>query len=308
VPDPADGHEEPIGAGGGDGDTARNGDPAVTPAWLTVRSGGCKLIMRRGHHLDRPTPTRAIIMVVKLASKKIPRGFQPSEFRYVGRPAHEQGDFGPDVGIVDMTPVDGRGNSDGSHYVHIGVVEARGEWFVYMEWARVDMGRSWFGDSPQPSLEFMFTRCRDRHEAHRFFRRQCMTMNVGRITQKRIGDSQVWAAKTDASGKLENAWIVGAPHCSDRGLPQPEPECVQAIEAPVVPVRADVLVRGILHDARIASQNRGDVPTLEALEQIGEELLPLVIRRIAELSAPGRGRVAGVKGGRASASWSAAAN
>jgi hypothetical protein len=253
-------------------------------------------------------------MVVKLASKKIPLGFQPSEFRYVGRPAADQGDFGPEVGIVDLVPVDARGASRGSRYFHIGVVEARGEWFVYMEWSRVDGGRSWFGDRPQSALEFMFTRCRDRQEAHRFFRRQCMTMNFGRITQKCIGGRRAWVARTNANGEVENAWLVREPANPDRGLPQVEPEPVDANVVaianwqPQAPVRADVVVRGILHDAKLAAQGRGVVPTLEALEQIGEELLPLVVRRIAELSAPKRGIMVGAMSDRPRASLSTAAN
>jgi hypothetical protein len=245
-------------------------------------------------------------MVVKLASKKIPVGFQPSEFRYVGRPASEQGDFGPEVGIVDMIPVDECGLTQGSRYFHIGVVEARGQWFVYMETGSADAGRSWIGDSPQSKLMFMFTRCRDQKEAHRFFRRQCMTMNFGRITRKCVDGRPVWAAKTHANGQVEPAWLVSGPVNRDRGLPriESEPESERE-EANIEPVRADVLIRGILHDAKLASQARGVVPTLEALEQIGKEMLPMVMRRIAELSGGKRGVAIAVKSERARASISA---
>lgn len=139
-----------------------------------------------------------------------------------------------------------------------------------------------------------------------------MTLNFGRITQKRIGDRRVWVARTNAIGEVENAWLVGDALNPDRGLPQPEPECVEASIVPYTnwpphtPPRPDVMVRGILHDARIAAQARGIVPTLEALEQIGEELLPLVVRRIAELSAPKRGGMAGAMNDRPRARWSTA--
>lgn len=235
-------------------------------------------------------------MVVKLASKKIPVGFQPSEFRYVGRPASEQGDFGPEVGIVDMIPVDECGITQGSRYFHMGVVEARGQWFVYMETGSADAERSWIGDSPQSKLMFMFTRCRDQKEAHRFFRRQCMTMNFGRITRKCVDGRPVWAAKTHANGQVEPAWLVSGVANRERGLPRVESE--QAEEASIEPVRADVLVRGILHDAKLASQAHGVVPTLEALQQIGEELLPMVMRRIVELSTCKRGIMVGTMSGR----------
>jgi hypothetical protein len=253
-------------------------------------------------------------MVVKLASKKIPLGLSPREFRYVGRTAGEQGDFGPEVGIVDMVPVNDRGITQESRYFHMGVVEARGQWFVYMETGPVANGRSWIGDSPQSNLMFMFTRCRDQKEAHRFFRRQCMTMNFGRITRKCSDGKPIWAAKTNANGEAEPAWLVCEPSNPDRGLPQVEPERVEASVVPVVewqphePVRAELLIRGVLHDAKLASHSRGVVPTLEALEQIGQELLPMVMRRIAELSAPNRGLMIGAMSERARANSAMAAN
>lgn len=163
-------------------------------------------------------------MVVKLANKKIPVGFQPSEFRYVGRPASEQGDFGPQIGMADMVPVNGRGVIGESRYFHIGVVEAQGHWFVYMECGRASGERSWIGDSPRPGLDFMFARCRDEQDARRFFRRQCMTMNIGRILRSGVGAEPAWVAKTDVQGNPEDAWLVGAPRIHDRGLAGPEPE------------------------------------------------------------------------------------
>ncbi|MFV8752404.1 hypothetical protein ACNOYE_17805 [Nannocystaceae bacterium ST9] len=216
-------------------------------------------------------------MVVKLSSKQVPAGFQRHEFRYVGAVASEQGEFGPEIGIVDMVPIDERGIANPARYFHIGVVEARGQWFLYMEWG--------WTDAREPG--FMFVRCRDEQDARRYFRRQCVGMNVARIEHARGG----WQARA------ENAWLVHD-DARERGLPQrrmPASEPIErACEAEVVRLadwqpsatRVDAMVRGLVHDARLAAQASGIVPTLELLEQVADELRPLVVQRIAELSSP----------------------
>jgi len=243
-------------------------------------------------------------MVVKLVSKQLPFGLQPCQFRYAGRCAVDQGDFGPEVGVADLAPINEQGAINTSRYFHMGVVEARRsgqvEWFVYMEWGKVGQGHSWTNDAARSGLDFMFVRCRDEAEARRFFRHRCMSMNLARM-QKR--DAGVWVAKTNAQGQAEAAYRVGAPSTHARGLPQldrgaslehveveqvePELGVLRIVDSrPESDARTNALVRGILHDARVAALAKGVVPTLEVIEQISDELLPLVVRRIVELSTP----------------------
>lgn len=247
-------------------------------------------------------------MVLKLSNKVVPAGLQPHEFRYLGRSAHDQGDFGPEVGAVDMLRVDERGVAQGTRYVHLGVVEARGQIFVYMESGRLDVA-SWSSEAPTPGLEFSFTRCRDALEARRFFRHECLRLNLARLERKVIADAPVWTAKVDARARVEQAWLVRSlgefvPGLPSRSRPQPQPRATaklgpqRQLDLPGLaarertsprdestPPRSDLLVRGILFDAQLEARRQGHAPSLAALEQIGRELLPMVVRRIAELSA-----------------------
>ncbi len=231
-------------------------------------------------------------MVVKLASKQIPSGFQPSQFRYAGRPAMEQGDFGPEVGSANLTPSKPQGVRV-ARLFHVGVVEARGQWFVYIERGELGTGRSWDADEPAAGLDFMFVRCRDEADARRFFRNQCLSMTMARL------------AKTTLHGRVEDAWVIDgslnhecglAQFGMVEGLAECEPANVVRIETrqPHSSARVDaqvgLLVRGMVHDARVAANAMGMVPTLEMLEQIADELRPQVMQRIAELSRTSRPR------------------
>ena len=71
--------------------------------------------------------------MAKLGRKQFPSGFSPSDFRYEGRPAKDQDDFGDDVGIADMACVDQFGDSNTAKYYHMGVVSAKGKFFAYFE-------------------------------------------------------------------------------------------------------------------------------------------------------------------------------
>src|SRR5689334_12884064 len=85
-------------------------------------------------------------MATKLTRKALPSGYSPNDFKYVGRPAVDQGDFGPDVGIADMACVNQFGESNNAKHYHGGVVQSgNGAWWVYLEWGRISPGKSWEG-------------------------------------------------------------------------------------------------------------------------------------------------------------------
>ncbi len=236
-------------------------------------------------------------MVVKLARKTIPAGFQPSEFHYHGRFASDRGDFGGDVGIVDL--IDERNDST---YFHAGIVTARGQWFVYIESGKTSASPSWQGNVPNVSIDFMFARCRDEQQARSFFRQQCMTRIWSVQHPHRVDTSE-----SRTRGLASNCTVPRVGGGSDRGLagpmktvasvrgPATTPNQTEASAAeaevpadtqPRVLAMANALVRGTIHDARSVSLAAGFIPTLETLERVGAELLPLALQRIAELSKP----------------------
>lgn len=243
-------------------------------------------------------------MAVKFARKQLPKGFQPADFRYQGRPAREQGDFDEDVGIADMASVNQFEQRNSSKYYHAGVLEARGKWFVYTEWGRISGGRSWADDAPKSAMDFMFVQCDSQAEARALFRKQCLSKNLGRLTQTKVAGTVIWAAKQDKQGKSQDAYIVQALATRERGLPdayaikddsglaKPEPAATpKRRAAPAVPdaqpqvvALAKALVGGTREYARAASLATGIIPTMAAIAQVRDELLPLALQRIAEIT------------------------
>ncbi len=248
-------------------------------------------------------------MAQKLARKQLPAGFAPSDFRYKGRPANDQGDFAEDVGIADMASVNQFDDRNSSKYYHAGVLEARGSWFVYTEWGRISGGRSWTGRSPKSAMDFMFTKCSTEAEARGLFAKQCRSKNLARLTQKQVGGKTIWVAKTDKSGKAKDAYIVQSLATRERGLPDAysikddsgvpaKPLATRKTKAarskrrpkpasnhqPQVIALAKDLVGGTRDYARAASQATGIIPTMSSIAQVRDELLPLALERIAAVS------------------------
>jgi hypothetical protein len=246
-------------------------------------------------------------MAVKFARKQVPPGLTPGDFIYKGRPAKQQGDFDDDVGIADMASVNQFEDRNSSKYYHAGVLEARGDWFVYTEWGRISGGRSWSGGSPKSAMDFMFTKCASELEARSMFASQCRSKNVSRLTQKQVGGKTIWAAKTDKAGKSKDAYIVQALATRERGLPdaysikddsgvsKPAAEKKAAAKPkraakpgrnfqPQVVALAKDLVGGTRDYARAAAQATGIIPTMDAIAQVRDELLPLAMQRIAAIS------------------------
>jgi hypothetical protein len=246
-------------------------------------------------------------MAVKFARKQVPPGLTPGDFIYKGRPAKQQGDFDDDVGIADMASVNQFEDRNSSKYYHAGVLEARGDWFVYTEWGRISGGRSWTGSSPKSAMDFMFTKCASEVEARSMFASQCRSKNVSRLTQKQVGGKTIWAAKTDKAGKAKDAYIVQSLATRERGLPdaysikddsgvsKPVADKQAAAKPkraakpgrnfqPQVVALAKDLVGGTRDYARAAAQATGIIPTMDAIAQVRDELLPLAMQRIAAIS------------------------
>ena len=85
-------------------------------------------------------------MPLKLDRKILPPGLTHTAFKYMGRPAKDQGDFGNDVGLADMCCVNQFGEANNAKYYHGGVVQGTdGSWWVYLEWGRLKAAKSWNG-------------------------------------------------------------------------------------------------------------------------------------------------------------------
>jgi len=248
-------------------------------------------------------------MATKYARKQLPAGFRANDFRYKGRPAKDQGDFGDEVGIADMASVNQFENRNSSKYYHAGVVEAKGSWFVYTEWGRIGGGRSWPGSYAKSTVNFMFTGCGDESEARQLFAKQCKKKNLSRLTQTEVGGKTIWAAKIDSKGKAKDAYIVQSLATRERGLPdayaikddsgvakptpanktkakrtkKAKPKPSKNFQPEVVKLARD-LVGGTQDYARAASQATGIIPTMDSVTEVRDELLPLAMERIAEIS------------------------
>ena len=111
------------------------------------------------------------VVAIKLGRKTIPGGYSSGDFKYMGRPARDQGDFGADVGIADMACVNQFGQANNSKHYHGGVVQSPdGQWWVYLEWGRIKPGKSW--RSRFCGQDFQFVSCSSEQDARRFFTKQ----------------------------------------------------------------------------------------------------------------------------------------
>jgi len=238
----------------------------------------------------------------KMARKQIPAGFSAIDFTYQGRPARDQGDFGADVGIADMACVDQFGSSNKAKHYHGGVVKAsNGSWWVYLEWGRIKPGLSW--DGGRRPQDFQFVRCSGEGEARSFFAKQLRSKNTSRLVQKSIGGKTIWAGRSgkdgyivqrlatrvrglpdaygikDSSGlsaaaKKKKVTVTTAAKPAGPALPPAQPQVVDLAAA---------LTGGTRDYARAASASTGIVPTMEAIEEVRNDLLPLAMSELARI-------------------------
>lgn len=234
-------------------------------------------------------------MPTKLGRKQIPTGYSASDFMYRGRPAKGQGDFGPDVGIADCVCVNQFGEANNSKHYHGGVVQATdGSWWVYLEWGRVKAGKSWNGSFC--GGDFQFVQCTSEKDARSFFAKQLNSKNTKRLEQRSVGGVTVWAGR-----KGKDGYLVQSLATREKGLPDaynikdnegaeeitsgPKKVTKRAarraeIFQPQVVKLAQDLVGGVQAYTRSLSQATGITPTLSAITQVRESLIPAAMDRI----------------------------
>lgn len=244
-------------------------------------------------------------MAHKLGRKQLPSGYTCNDFKYMGRPSRDQGDFGDDVGIADMACVNQFGQANNAKHYHGGVVQSGdGQWWVYLEWGRIKAGKSWTNFFR--GQDFQFVHCSSEKDARAFFTKQMRSKNTSRLVKKTIGGREIWAGKSGKDG-----YIVQRLATRERGLPDayaikddtgvekaPEPAAAAAVakpaaaEAPKKPSKifqpqvlslARDLVLGTRNYARAASAATGIIPTMDAIEEVRDELLPIALKEIARI-------------------------
>ena len=234
----------------------------------------------------------------KLARKEFPSGKTPESFSYQGRPAKDQGDFSAEVGLADMKCVNQFGKNSNKYY-HAGVLQAKDStWWVYLEWGRSKAGRSWEGTSFS-GQDYQFIQCASESEARGFFEKQCHSKNTRRLEQK----DGIWVGKSGKDG-----YVVQKLATRDSGLPDaytikdasgvPEPKKAPAKKTASKPkakpslsyhpeeVRlVQSLVGGVQSYVRRAVKESGGVtPTMEAISEVRDTLIPKAMEHIARVS------------------------
>ena len=237
-------------------------------------------------------------MPTKLGRKEVPAGVDPASLKYQGRPAKDQDDFGPDVGIADMVCVNQFGDANNNKYYHAGVVKNAAKWFVYLEWGRVTGGKSW-----NPSFagqDFQFVECTNEADARDFFQKQCRDKNIKRLEKKKVGSNTIWVGKAGKDG-----YVVQRLATRERGLPDAylikddegiAKKAAPAADAPKKPkapktstahpqvvALARSLVGGTQDYARAAQKSTGIVPTLTAIQEVRDKLIPDALQLLAKI-------------------------
>ncbi len=227
--------------------------------------------------------------------KQLPPKCKAEDFKYMGRPAKDQGDFGTDVGIVDMACVDQFGKNS-SKYYHTGVLQAHGRWFAYYEWGRISGGKSWEGRRPD---NYWFVECGDEAEARGCFQKKSLDKNTKRLVEKEIGGETIWVAKPK-----KDAYIVQQLATRERGLPdaytikdaagvKTESKTTKKKKSTSAPTKtyqtqvvdlARSLVGGVQTFARAAAAATGVTPTMDAITKVRDKFLPAAGHRIAAIT------------------------
>lgn len=250
-------------------------------------------------------------MATKLDRKTLPAGTNASDFKYMGRAAIDQGDFGSDVGIADCACVDQFGTSDHSKFYHGGVVQHTGNsrWYVVLEWGRIKAGNSWSGNTFMGG-DFQFVEAFSEADARSFFASQMAEKNTKRLSQKSIGGRMIWAAKEGKDG-----YLVQRLSTRSRGLPDAytiKDSTGVKVTAPVASVVAVVgvstgsvkqyqpqvvalaksLLGGTKDYARAASASTGITPTLAAIQEVRDECIPIALKLLQKVGADVKAQLA----------------
>jgi hypothetical protein len=245
-------------------------------------------------------------MAVKLGRKEFPSGYSTTDFTYKGRPgATPEGDYGSEVGVVDMACVNQFGDANNSKYFHGGVVQAGdGSWWCYFEWGRISHSRkSWNGSFA--GGDFQFVKCSSEADARSEFAKKIKSKNTSRLQSSMVGSVTLWASKTDSKGKSKDGYIIQPLATRIRGLPDaytikdgtgvavvadatPKPKKAKAkvtktFHPEVLRLTKD-LVGGVQSfTQRATAESGGIVPTLGAIEQVRNDYIPAAMQQIARI-------------------------
>lgn len=239
-------------------------------------------------------------MATKLGRKELPAGHSAADFKYMGRPAKDQGDFGPDVGIADMACVNQFGQSTNNAKLYSGgVVQSTktGCWFVYLEWGRIFVGKSWNGHFA--GQDFQFVECSGESDARDFFAKQMASKNTKRGQWIDVAGVRVWAAKAG-----EDGYVVQDLAMREKGLPDAYtikdstgivPKVAPTVSSPATKTKtvkvsksfhpevirlAQSLVGGTKTYTRALSAAAGVSPTMASITQVRDSLIPAALQRI----------------------------
>lgn len=240
-------------------------------------------------------------MATKLSKKEVPSGYGPDDFKYKGRPAVDQGDFGPEVGIADGACVNQFGDANNSKYYHAGVLQTSdGKWWCYFEFGRIEGGKTWEGGVCKRSVTFQFTQCSDEDDARGAFAKQMKSKNTSRIEKK----GKIWVSKTDSKGKSKDGYIIQRLAVRERGLP----DAYQIVDdsgvkkdakkktakkkttkrkkvdaQPQVISLCKSLVGGTADYARAKATESGITPTMAAIDEVRDDLIPQALKILQKI-------------------------
>jgi hypothetical protein len=235
----------------------------------------------------------------KLGKKELPAGHGPDDFKYKGRPAVDQDDFGTEVGIADGACVNQFGDANNSKYYHGGVVQSGdGKWWCYFEWGRIEGGKTWEGGSAKRSATFQFWPCGGEADARARFEKQMQSKNVKRLVQK----GKIWVSKLDSKGKSKDGYIVQRLATRERGLPDAytikddsgvEKKSTKKAKKKAAPKKIDAqpqvialtkaLVGGTADYARAKATESGITPTMEAITEVRDDLIPQALKILQKI-------------------------
>ena len=238
-------------------------------------------------------------MATKLGKKELPSGHGPGDFKYMGRPAKDQGDFGAEVGLADCACVNQFGEANNSKYYHGGVVQSTKTqgWYVYLQWGRIKGGgKSWQGSS-FTEQDYQFVECSSEADARDFFAKQMASKNTKRLIRQTIGGTEVWTAKEGDDGYIVQSLATrerGLPDAygikDDSGLATKDKKVEAPKSASAKPklsrdyhpeeIRlAKALLGGTSSYTRALSQAAGVVPTMDAIRKVRDDLIPAALTR-----------------------------
>ena len=167
-----------------------------------------------------------------------------------------------------------------------------------IEWGRVSGGgKTW--DGSFRGQDFQFVQCTGEEDARTFFQKQARSKNIKRLQQKTIGGKEIWVGKAGKDG-----YVVQRLATRERGLPDAclikddsgvkkkaskkkaskKKTTKKKIDAqPQVIALAKSLVGGTADYARAASQASGVTPTMTAIREVRDDLIPQALELIKKI-------------------------